>query len=181
VRIRIIAGKYGSRVIKAPSGHVTHPMSERIRGALFNSVGTAIKDAEVLDAFAGSGALGLEAISRGAASVTFVERDRSALQVLAENIDLLDCAEVAKVINSGVASWSDKTTERFDLIFADPPYNDMQLSTVTRLFGLLKPNGLMVLSYPGRSEAPTGNNGVVVVDDRSYGTAALAFYRLMDV
>ena len=181
MNLRIIAGSFGSRGIKAPRGHATHPMSERIRGALFNSVGPALKDAEVLDAFAGSGSIGLEAISRGAKHATFIERDREAVKVLTGNIELLDCGDVTKVINSGVASWADRATQQFDIIFADPPYNDMQLSTVSRLFGLLKPNGLMVLSYPGRSEAPTGTNGVVVVDNRSYGTAALAFYRRMDV
>ncbi len=180
MNLRIIAGKFGSRSIKAPRGHVTHPMSERIRGALFNSVGTALQDADVLDAFAGSGALGLEAISRGAKFVTFVERDKEATKVLDSNIELLECQEFTKVIRSGVASWADNTDQRFDVILADPPYDDMQLSTVARLFGLLKPKGIMILSYPGRGEAPTGTNGVVVVDNRSYGTAALAFYRPVD-
>ncbi len=180
MNLRIIAGKFGSRSIKAPRGHVTHPMSERIRGALFNSIGAVLQEADVLDAFAGSGALGLESLSRGAKSVTFVERDKDAAKVLDGNIELLECRGVTKVIRSGVASWADSTDQKFDVILADPPYDDMQLSTVSRLFGLLKPNGLMILSYPGRGEAPTGTNGVVVVDNRSYGTAALAFYRTVN-
>ena len=76
------------------------------------------------------------------------------------------------------SAWDETTVlKQFDLIFADPPYHDMQLSTVMRLKKYLKPKGLMILSYSGRESAPTVN-GVVVVDKRSYGDAALAFYRL---
>ena len=153
-------------------------MSDRIKGSLFNSIGDVIADAEVLDAFAGSGALGFESLSRGAKNVVFVDRDRGAVQTITDNIDTLGCKAVAKVTQSGVATWADTTDLKFDVIFADPPYNDPQFSTVNRLFRLLKPNGLMILSYPGRGEAPTGTNGVVVVDNRSYGTAALTFYRM---
>ena len=177
MNVRIIAGKFGSRSIKAPHGNATHPMSDRIKGSLFNSIGGAVEGAEVLDAFAGSGALGFEALSRGAKSIVFVDRDRGAVQTITENIDLLGCKDVTKVTQFGVATWADTTDLRFDIIFADPPYGDPQFSTVSRLFRLLKPNGLMILSYPGRGEAPTGTNGVVVVDNRSYGTAALTFYR----
>jgi 16S rRNA (guanine966-N2)-methyltransferase len=152
-------------------------MGERIRNSLFNSIGSEIEGAVVLDAFAGSGSLGLESISRGANFAVFVENDRIAGRVLDENIAALGLSDQAQAIHAGVASWIKSTDQRYDIIFADPPYNNPQFSTVSQLFGLLKPNGLMVLSYPGRSEAPT-ETGVVVVDNRSYGTAALTFYRL---
>jgi len=152
-------------------------MGERIRNSMFNSIGSEIIDAEVLDAFAGSGSLGLESISRGAKYAVFVEQDRVAGRILDENIASLGAEDVTQVIHGTVASWAKATEQKYDIIFADPPYNNLQLSTVSKLFGLLKPNGLMVLSYPGRSEVPT-ETGVVVVDNRSYGTAALTFYRL---
>jgi len=181
MNVRIISGRFGGRSIRAPKGHTTHPMSERVRNSLFNIVGDEIAGAVVLDAFAGSGAIGIEALSRGASQVTFVERDRLAATILDENIERLGISSETKVSRSPVSAWATACATRFDVIFADPPYDDMQLSTVSQLFGLLKPNGLMVLSYPGRGEAPTGANGVVVVDNRSYGTAALAFYRSKDV
>ncbi len=179
MNVRIIGGKYGSRILKTPRGYVTHPMGDRPKGALFNSLMDEIKGARVLDAFAGSGAVGLEALSRGAEHVTFLDRDASAISTIKHNIQTLDCHDQTKVVRTGVASWADSYTGKFDLIFVDPPYNDMQLSTVYRLFRLLQPKGLMILSYPGRSEVPT-ELGVVVVDNRSYGNAALAFYRLVD-
>ena len=176
MNVRIISGRFGGRSIACPPGERTHPMGERIRSSLFNMLG-ALDGFVVLDAFAGSGALGLEAMSRGAAAVTFVERDTVAQRVISENITTLDLSPNTKLIRASVTGW-DETSElsQFDLIFADPPYHDLQLSTVSRLVKYLKPNGLMVLSYPGRESAPTVN-GVVVVDNRSYGDAALAFYR----
>jgi len=178
MNVRIIAGKYGSRIIKTPKGFVTHPMGDRPKGAMFNGIANELAAAKVLDAFAGSGGVGLEALSRGAGHVTFVDRDPGAVKVLKENIATLGCAADCRVIKSGVATWAETSGEKYDIIFADPPYNDLQLSTVKKLFKLLNPKGLMVLSYPGRGERPPDANGVVVVDNRSYGNAALAFYRL---
>lgn len=178
--MRIISGKFGKRLLETPRGYATHPMGERIRAAMFNSLHDKIVGADVLDAFAGSGAIGLEALSRGASHVTFVENDRNALNVLENNIRSLSCVENTTTARRGVASWAEDTTDTFDVIFVDPPYNDPQLSTVSKLFPLLKPGGYMILSYPGRGEAPTANKGIVVVDNRGYGNAALAFYRRDD-
>lgn len=177
MRVRLISGEFGGRYLEAPDTTRTHPMSERIRGSLFNILGE-IDGKSVLDAFAGTGSIGFEALSRGAKSAVFIERDRVAQKVLAENIAKLGVQEKAKLIKSSVAAWDETSAQdKFDLIFADPPYHDVQFSTVSRLFTHLNPNGLMVLSHPGRESVPTVN-GVVVVDNRSYGDAALAFYRL---
>jgi len=177
MNLRIISGRFGGRVIQAPDGQLTHPMGERIRGSLFNIISSELENAEVLDVFAGSGSIGLEALSRGAKSATFIERDRVASKILAENINALGVKSITTAVQVGARTWIDKHLDKsYDIIFADPPYNELQLSTVAGLVSLLKPNGLMVLSYPGRGELPTVQ-GVVVVDNRSYGTAALTFYR----
>ena len=181
MKFRVISGTFGGRNITAPDGDATHPMSERVRNAMFNIIGDEVKNAQVLDAFAGSGSVGIEALSRGAAHATFIERDRHAVGALLANIQLLGIDSETTPTHSTVEAYVKCTQERFDIIFVDPPYDDVQLSTVSALTNLLQPNGLMVLSYPGRGEAPTGTNGVVVVDNRSYGTAALAFYRKEDV
>ncbi len=189
--LRIIAGRFGGRTIATSDSYKTHPMGDRIRSSLFNILGD-LSDMRVLDAFAGSGSLGLEALSRGAAHAIFIERDRSAQVVIADNIAMLGVTDEAKLFRGSVAQWDessavvavdnrrdgdDNDKMLYDIIFADPPYNDLQLSTVFRLKNHLKPKGLMILSYPGRESTPTVN-GVVVVDNRSYGDAALAFYRL---
>jgi len=180
MNVRIVSGTYGGRKIEAPTNNRTHPMSERARGALFNSLGERVKQAEVLDAFAGTGALGLEAVSRGAHHVTFVERDRIAQKVLARNIISLGVENKSTLIRTTVNNWLESGKHKeYDLVFADPPYHDTQFSTVQKLLGLLKPGGIMVLSHPGRGEVPT-KTGVVVVDNRSYGNAVLTFYRRDD-
>lgn len=177
MNIRIISGEFGGRKIDAPDGRVTHPMGDRQRTALFNIIKDELDGADVLDAFAGTGSLGLESLSRGARSATFIERDRVAQNILAKNIMTLGVEQRAKLVRTTVARWIDTSeTEGFDVIFVDPPYHDTQFSTVLRLFDLLKPGALMVLSKPGRSEVLT-KPGVVVVDNRSYGNANLTFYR----
>lgn len=177
MNIRIISGMYGGRTLDAPDRSSTHAMSERARNALFNSINAELAGARVLDAFAGSGSLGIEAISRGADEAVFVEKDRIAAKIIQKNIDVLGI-ENAKVIKTTVSNWVNTSEdERFDIIFADPPYHDTQFSTVIRLFGLLKPGALMVLSHPGKGEVPS-KTGVVVVDNRSYGNLNLTFYRL---
>ena len=175
--MRIIAGLYGKRLLVTPKSYVTHPMGERIRQAMFNSLHDKIIDAEVLDAFAGSGALGLEALSRGAKHITFVERDNEALRALEQNIKSLECSDKTRISKRGVSSFVDDEKQKYDIIFVDPPYNKPQFSTVLRTMDLLKPGGFMILSYPGRGEAPPSKPGIVVVDNRVYGNAALAFYR----
>lgn len=176
MRVRLVAGKYGGRFVEAPAGFTTHPMSERMRGAIFNILGD-IKDKSVLDPFAGSGAVSLEAASRGARPVVAIEKDRKAQEVIARNITALDAHNMVQLVRANARSWSDTSIDkRFDIIIADPPYNNLNLSTIALLIRHLKPNGLMLLSYPGRELAPTVN-GVVVVDNKSYGDAALAIYR----
>ncbi len=177
MNVRIIAGKFGGRIIQSPGSASTHPMSERIRGSMFNIIASEINDATVLDAFAGTGCIGLEALSRGAKTVDFIERDRLASKILDENIKTLGVSEQAVYKQIGLSTWIDKNQgNSYDIIFADPPYNDMQLSTVIRLLPMLKTKGLMVLSYLGSGEV-LAVEGFVVVDNREYGNAALAFYR----
>lgn len=177
MNIRIISGEFGGRLIDAPPGRRMHPMGERIRNALFNSIGSEIKGARVLDAFAGTGSIGFEALSRGAEHVTFIERDKLLQKILAGNIGRLEAEDRSTLIRTSVVNWL-KTSdpEKFDVIFADPPYHDTQFSTVEKLLGLLSPGALMVLSHPGKGEVPA-KTGVVVVDNRSYGNADLTFYR----
>ncbi len=178
MRVKLIAGKFGGRFIQAPPGSTTHPMGERVRLAMFNSLGETVRGARVLEACAGSGAIGLEALSRGAESVVFGERDRVAQRVIAENISTVGASENSIVIKTTVANWLESmgVTEEFNIIFVDPPYHNPQFSTVSRLMGLLKPGGHMVLSHSGIGEVPI-QNGIVVVDNRSYGGAHLTYFR----
>ena len=181
MRVRIISGRFGGRTLDVPPGKGTHPMGERIRNALFNSIQGEIVGADVLDAFAGTGALGLESLSRGAKSATFIESGRIAQKVIDNNINNLDLTnDEARLIRSRVNSWiSNNSDLKFDIIFADPPYFSFEkhFSTIEKLLSLLKPGALMVLSKPGKCEEVIINDESVVVDDRSYSQATLTYYR----
>jgi 16S rRNA (guanine966-N2)-methyltransferase len=176
-RLRIISGEFGGRLISADVGRGTHPMGDRVRTALFNMI--EVDGATVLDAYAGTGAVGLEALSRGALRADFVDNESRAQRVITENIAALGVENKAKLYNMGRTSvLNQENPPKSDIIFADPPYNLLpkEFSTVFQLKNVVKNKGLMILSYSGRLCAPTVN-GVVVVDNRKYGDAALAVFR----
>lgn len=175
--LKLISGEFGGRRIETSQGSTTHPMSERVRGALFNIIGDKFAGTNVLDAFAGSGSLGYEALSRGAKRATFLDTSLPAREILSHNAKLLDVESRSVILRQSVKTFIERNPDaKFDIIFADPPYDNMQLSTVFLLGNLLNFNGLMVVSYLGSGEVPQVNK-VVVVDNRSYGKASLAFYR----
>ena len=181
MRVRVIAGNHGGRMLNAPRGRTTHPMGERVRGAMFNSLISELPGARVLDAYAGTGVVGLEALSRGAKEVVAVEQNRAAQKAITENMQTLNVNYPEYTLFRGRMQQflGMRSATDFDVIFVDPPYYDynMHLSTVERIFGLLKPGGLMVLSKPGKCEEVVLPSGIVVVDNRSYGEAHLSHYR----
>jgi 16S rRNA (guanine966-N2)-methyltransferase len=124
--MRVVAGRFGGRRLQAPKGRaVTRPTSERVREAIFAMLG-AVQDEQVLDLFAGTGALGIEALSRGATRAVFVERDRAALKALRANLEGLglnrDEAEVRRAEVLGALRSARKHAETYDLVLIDPPY-----------------------------------------------------------
>jgi len=121
--VRVVAGYLGGRKIEAPSGNSTRPTTDRVREAVFNSLGSmgVIEGALVADLYAGSGAMGIEALSRGAAHCTFIENDRSALQVLNNNVAALGLAGDVNVIQGAVESHVQRLD--VDIVLADPPYD----------------------------------------------------------
>jgi 16S rRNA (guanine966-N2)-methyltransferase len=177
MNVRVIAGKYGGRILDAPGRRSTHAMSERIRNALFNSLAGRVADANVLDAFAGSGGVGIEALSRGARSCLFIERDHVAARIIQKNLDLIGASEDGRVISTTVSNWlSTADPQLFNLIIADPPYHDTQLNTVLRLIHLLADNGLMIVSLPYDQELPATGD-IDVVDERIYANAKIITLR----
>ncbi len=122
--MRIIAGEWGGRRLRIPRGMDIRPTTDRVRESWFSILGPAVRDASVLDLFAGSGALGLEALSRGAASAVFVERSRKALQALQANVEALGAGDRARIVGAdAIAFVSNLPPGAFDLALADPPYD----------------------------------------------------------
>ncbi|MBL8122229.1 RsmD family RNA methyltransferase [Candidatus Saccharibacteria bacterium] len=174
--MRVIAGKLGGRSFQSPRGHRTHPMSEKARGAIFNALGD-IEGLTVLDAFAGSGALGIEAVSRGAARVLAIDVDIPAVKVITENCRALGIEDMVTVLRKNISGWSRNNQHRtFDIVLADPPYDDIRPNVLERLAVHVKTGGLYVLSWPG-SEPVREFATLSIVSEKPLGDIQLVFYR----
>jgi 16S rRNA (guanine966-N2)-methyltransferase len=175
--MRIIAGKWRGRAIEAPQGLDTRPTADRVRETLFSMLASRIgsfEDLRVADLFAGSGALGLEALSRGAASATFVENDPKAATVIRRNAEKLSAS--AKVLSVSAAALP--RAEPFDLIFADPPYAAGSGSAVVASVmhaGWLAPGGWMSVETSRNDSVDAGD--LVVEATRDVGRAQLTLLR----
>ena len=181
--MRIIAGTAGGRRFEAPEGSGTRPTLDRVRENLFNILQMKIRNARVLDLFAGSGALSLEALSRGAASAVLVDSDRAASRIQRKNVEALDMADRAEV---RLCDWhravSDLSRDgrKFELIFLDPPYRMTDMREVfTAVSGLLAEEGLIILEHEAKAEIITGNL-LEETDRRKWGYCGVSFYRKRD-
>jgi 16S rRNA (guanine966-N2)-methyltransferase len=170
--VRIIAGTYRGHRIAAPKGRDTRPTSDRVRENAFNLIGP-VDGADVLDLFAGSGAMGLEALSRGAATATFVESDRDACRVINANLDKLHLE--ATVLQQDVLRAIAGDRRTYDLVLCDPPYGYDHSRLTGHLARLLAEDGLLVYESAGR-EGPPDVPGLDVRTSRRYGSARLTLF-----
>ncbi|RMH56708.1 MAG: 16S rRNA (guanine(966)-N(2))-methyltransferase RsmD [Bacteroidetes bacterium] len=176
--MRIIAGHLRRQPLKAPRGHLTRPTSDRTRESLFNLVASrlALQGADVLDLFAGTGALGLEAISRGALAATFVERNGAVLKYTRRNAIDLGVAEACAFVRADAVAYLERYNgPPFDLILADPPYD---LEGLARLPDLalphLRPHGLFVLEHDTRHDF---EDHPALDTSRAYGRTIVSVFR----
>ena len=166
--VKITSGSYKGRKIATPGGK-THPMGERERIALFNMINEYVSGSRVLDAYAGSGALGIEALSRGASTVEFLEKSPTVAKTIRNNLKDLDLK--ARVVTGDAIDFT--ANDGFDLILADPPYDDFDLAGVEYLAGFLKSGGIMVLSHP--DSAPEISE-LKLLKTRKYAKAHISVY-----
>ncbi len=167
--MRIIAGSFGGRRLVAPKGLSARPTQDRVREAWFSILGQEVQEARVLDLFAGSGALGLEALSRGAVSATFVEKARHSLEALEKNIATLDVGDATKVMKMDALKFAEGLGEgAYDLVFADPPYDLGAGSKLIAMFRA-KPFARILCIEHRATEVLAGD------DLRRYGDTAITF------
>jgi 16S rRNA (guanine966-N2)-methyltransferase len=175
--LRIIAGTHRGRRIAAPKGEHTRPTGDRVREALFNLVGP-VDDASVLDLYAGSGALGLEALSRGARRCVFVEIDRAACRVIKANLEALGLTGAVVVERDALAALGDESAagRRYDLVLLDPPYGrweSLEPPLAELLPGIVSDTGLVVVETGARVEPALPLDPVTT---RRYGSARLTVF-----
>ena len=191
--LRIVGGKHRGRIIEAPQGQSTRPTASRAREALFNILAHAdwrrdgtspLIDARVLDAFAGSGALGLEALSRGAAQATFLDNDAAAVRLIGENIAKLRETAAAKVVRADATRpppLRSTGREPCDLVFLDPPYRSEQAVpalTALAAAGWVAPGAIVTIEL-AHNEDLVPPNGFEAIDERRYGAAKIVILRAL--
>jgi len=183
--MRVIAGRLRGRRIDAPRGALVRPTYDRVRESVFDILGPRVEGARVLDLFAGSGALGIECLSRGAKSVTFVERDRAVLGVLRANIQALGVSEASAVRSGDAVRLLEGAVPGgpFDLVFVDPPYASGLAGEVLALLvsrAHLAPGALVVVEHArgGAPEAACGS--LALTRSERYGTTDVSFFRTLN-
>jgi 16S rRNA (guanine966-N2)-methyltransferase len=185
--MRIIAGEFRGRKLLPPEGDVTRPITDRVKQSLFDILAPVIEGARVYDCFAGTGSMGLESLSRGAARATFFEADRSALARLRKNIAAVGVADRSTVVAGDLFRWFAATTpaQRADVVFLDPPYrflserpNELRKLAGSIASAHLAPGGVMVFRHDARDALDVP--GLAPDDRREYGGMVLEFLRAVE-
>jgi 16S rRNA (guanine966-N2)-methyltransferase len=176
--VRIIAGTLKGRRLEAPSWPGLRPTSDRLRETLFNILGPRVAGRRVLDGCAGTGAVGLEAISRGAAHVTFIDRDRRAVDLIARNLARCAVLDGYAIVQAdlGTEAHRIRPAADFDVIFLDPPYDTDTAAIARAVRDWLATDGLLIVEYARRAGAPAPVEGLQRTREVMSGDSALAFY-----
>jgi 16S rRNA (guanine(966)-N(2))-methyltransferase RsmD len=176
--MRVIAGEFRSRRLKSPPGQATRPTPDRLREALFNVLQPRIEGAVFLDAHGGSGAVGVEALSRGARQVIIIERSRAAIQVIRQNLDALQAAARARVIHGSAATYL--AGQQADIVFLDPPYD--RPGDYTQCFTVLgrNPPPLVIAQHATRSPLEESYGRLRRTRVLRQGDNSLSFYEAVE-
>jgi 16S rRNA (guanine966-N2)-methyltransferase len=175
--MRIVGGSLGGRVLRAPPGAATRPTSEKVREAIFNILPDVV-GTHVLDLFAGSGALGIEALSRGAAHATFVDFGKQPLQIIRGNLKELGLDPRATVVNGdAVAAAARPGPAPWDLVFIDPPYASDLAIRAAQALAHLAVGATIVIEHDRRHAPPEHLGSLVRSDERRYGDTLVSFYQ----
>jgi 16S rRNA (guanine966-N2)-methyltransferase len=175
--MRVIAGVHKGRRLAAPPGSATRPTSDRVREALFSILGARVADAAVLDLFAGSGALGIEALSRGAASATFVDNAAAAIQAIRRNLDGIEGGEVVRRDARTFLRTASENERQYDLVFLDPPYRQapaLGRELAEALPAVVAPGGLVVSESDRRAPLELPD----LFDERRYGDTLIRLHAI---
>ena len=178
--MRVITGKARGVQLKTPEGQLTRPTADRVKEALFSIINFDIPGANVLDLFAGTGQLGIEALSRGAKSAVFVDMREDSCKIIRENLRRTKLENEARVIRSDYADYLHRCREKYNIILLDPPYAEVFLENSLKLIAeidILQSGGIIVTERPLGKELPFEHEGYTRSRDYKYGNTLLTLYR----
>ena len=178
--MRVIAGQFKGRTLASPTWEGLRPTSDRLRETLFNVLAPRIVGARVLDVYAGTGAVGIEALSRGAAWVSFIESDRRAQHLIEQNLTRCGVEDRYAIIRAAadraLKSLADLTGDRFDLVLLDPPYDRPSSDALAGVERVVAPGGLVIIEHARKRRAPERAGVLERTRELSSGDSALTFY-----
>ncbi|WP_048602540.1 16S rRNA (guanine(966)-N(2))-methyltransferase RsmD [Rubeoparvulum massiliense] len=182
--MRIIAGTYKGRPLESVSGRSTRPTSDKVKGAIFNMLGPYFSAEKVLDLYAGTGALGLEALSRGALHITFIDQDAKAIQTIKKNIQALGVEKSCSVYRNDAQRallFLVQQQVQFDLVFLDPPYQKQRIESDMAILWdhkLLSPFAVIVAEHDVGTTLQTNVAGLEIWKENTYGDTVVTIYRV---
>lgn len=191
--MRIITGKFKGKALFSPPKNITlRPTSDKVKEAVFDTIRDAVKDSFFLDLFAGSGAMGLEALSEGAKFVAFIDKNGVAIQTLKKNVYLLSAQNNVSIMKRDVLATlknyqkiEEKITEKFDIIFLDPPFPSLLAGKVVKMlsnFPLLKNDSIVIAEHSTSEKLPqeiVGKNILEKIKEKKYGKIAVTYYKVL--
>jgi len=175
--VKINSGSFGGREIAQPPENITRPVTQKVRAAIFSTLGD-VEGLTVLDLYAGSGALGLEALSLGAQSAVFVDNSAKATDVIRKNISALDVKNRTNLKQQSAKRYLQDSSDTFDLIFFDPPYAVFDTDVLPKVTKLLTPNGVAIISCSSKTKLPTKLDSAAQIKAKIYGDTQIAYYKL---
>lgn len=178
--VQVISGSAKKMKLKVPQKG-TRPLSNRAKNALFSILDTRIKNSDVADLYAGSGALGIESLSRGAKSAVFVDISKESKNIIEENLERTGFSALGQafqMFTKRFISYAFQNNYKFDLIFISPPYKNVDFRIVEKAAVLLKKEGIIIAEHPSNVKFAENTEQLEKVDERKYGRVGLSFYKI---
>lgn len=176
--MRVISGKFRGRKLNTLAGDSVRPTSDKIKEAVFSIIQFEIEGTRFLDLFAGSGQMGIEAMSRGAREAVFVDSRRDSINIVSQNLDLLRLKDNVRIVNCDSMLFLKKTDDKFDIVYIDPPYaTNLLENSLDILDSVMSASGIVICESPADKELPSAIKGFPVMRKYRYGKICITVYR----
>ena len=180
--MRVITGKARGRKLQTLSGNHVRPTTDIVKEAVFSIIQFGIEGRTFLDAYAGSGQMGIEALSRGAAKAVFLDNSRHSCEIVRKNLEVTGLSENAVIKNTDTLSYLTGTPEKFDIVFIDPPYRTgILMQTLEKMPGVMKKGGIMICEHPVEEKMPEEIQDFVLKKEYKYGKIVISLYSHKEV
>jgi 16S rRNA (guanine966-N2)-methyltransferase len=175
--MRIISGQVSGQLLKFPKSKKIRPATSKVREAIFSILAQKTEKSFVLDLYAGSGSLGIEALSRGAKEAVFVDENKDSILMIRQNLNKIGFSKFSKIKKTSIENFFKYNKEKFDLIFVDPPWSQINLGIFLSMHKFLKQDGIIIFLHPKHFKIKNMND-LKIIDKRNYGDSGVTFFKI---